>query len=154
MFVRPWALGKSHVFRFADEFGPTRIFHIHRHSVGLKAIVVVDNTACGAAIGGVRMAPDVSVEECFRLARTMTWKNAAVGLPHGGGKSVIFGDPGMTPAAREELVQDIKAVTVPHLTLADVKGRSIMIHVGGDNYSDQPAPLGGGGARIACGVVK
>jgi superoxide dismutase, Cu-Zn family len=47
-----------------------------------------------------------------------------------------------------------KAITVPHLILADVEGRSIMIHVGGDNYSDQPAPLGGGGARIACGVVK
>jgi superoxide dismutase, Cu-Zn family len=47
-----------------------------------------------------------------------------------------------------------KAVTVPHLNLADAKGRSIMIHAGGDNYSDQPAPLGGGGARIACGVVK
>jgi len=47
-----------------------------------------------------------------------------------------------------------KAVTVPHLTVADVKGRSIMIHAGGDNYSDQPAPLGGGGARIACGVAK
>jgi Cu-Zn family superoxide dismutase len=29
-----------------------------------------------------------------------------------------------------------------------------MIHAGGDNYSDQPVPLGGGGARIACGVVK
>ena len=42
----------------------------------------------------------------------------------------------------------------PHLTVADVKGHSIMIHVGGDNYSDQPAPLGGGGARIACGVVE
>jgi Cu-Zn family superoxide dismutase len=39
-------------------------------------------------------------------------------------------------------------------TVADVKGRSIMIHSGGDNYSNQPAPLGGGGARIACGVVK
>jgi Cu-Zn family superoxide dismutase len=47
-----------------------------------------------------------------------------------------------------------KAVMVPHLTVADVKGRSIMIHAGGDNYSDQPAPLGGGGARIACGVAK
>jgi Cu-Zn family superoxide dismutase len=42
-----------------------------------------------------------------------------------------------------------KAVTAPHLTVADVKGRSIMIHAGGDNYSDQPAPLGGGGGRIA-----
>src|SRR5689334_10950217 len=47
-----------------------------------------------------------------------------------------------------------KAVTAPHLTVADVKGRSIMIHTGGDNYSDQPAPLGGGGGRIACGVAK
>ena len=44
-----------------------------------------------------------------------------------------------------------KDVVAPHLTVADVKGHSIMIHVGGDNYSDQPAPLGGGGARIACG---
>jgi superoxide dismutase, Cu-Zn family len=47
-----------------------------------------------------------------------------------------------------------KPVTAPHLTVADVKGRSIMVHGGGDNYSDQPAPLGGGGARIACGVAK
>ena len=47
-----------------------------------------------------------------------------------------------------------EAVVVPHLTVADAKGRSIMIHAGGDNYSDQPAPLGGGGARIACGVAK
>jgi superoxide dismutase, Cu-Zn family len=46
------------------------------------------------------------------------------------------------------------AAVAPHLTVADVKGHSIMIHAGGDNYSDQPAPLGGGGARIACGVVK
>ena len=47
-----------------------------------------------------------------------------------------------------------KAVVVPQLTVADVKGRSIVIHAGGDNYADQPAPLGGGGARIACGVAK
>jgi len=93
------------MFRFADEFGPTRIIHIYRPSLALKAIVVVDNTACGAAIGGVRMAPDVSAEECFRLARTMTWKNAAAGLPHGGGKSVIFGDPRMAAAAKERLIR-------------------------------------------------
>jgi Cu-Zn family superoxide dismutase len=42
---------------------------------------------------------------------------------------------------------------VEGLTLADVAGRSVMIHEGGDNYSDTPAPLGGGGARIACGVI-
>lgn len=47
-----------------------------------------------------------------------------------------------------------KPVIAPHLKVADVKGHAIVIHAGGDNYSDQPAPLGGGGARIACAVVK
>jgi len=45
-------------------------------------------------------------------------------------------------------------VLAPRLKVADIKGRSLMIHAGGDNYSDTPAPLGGGGARVACGVVK
>ena len=43
---------------------------------------------------------------------------------------------------------------VAGLTTADIKGRSLIIHAGGDNYSDTPAPLGGGGARIACGLIK
>jgi Cu-Zn family superoxide dismutase len=47
------------------------------------------------------------------------------------------------------------AVTAPRLTkLAEVKGRALMIHLGGDNYADKPAPLGGGGERIACGVIQ
>ena len=45
-------------------------------------------------------------------------------------------------------------VLAPRLKVADIKGRSLMIHAGGDNYSDSPAPLGGGGLRVACGVVK
>jgi superoxide dismutase, Cu-Zn family len=45
-------------------------------------------------------------------------------------------------------------VLAPRLKMADLKGRSLMIHAGGDNYSDIPAPLGGGGARMACGVIK
>jgi Cu-Zn family superoxide dismutase len=47
-----------------------------------------------------------------------------------------------------------QAIVAPRLKLADVKGRSIMVHEGGDNYSDQPKPLGGGGGRIACGVIQ
>ncbi|EAM7069777.1 superoxide dismutase [Cu-Zn] [Salmonella enterica] len=39
-------------------------------------------------------------------------------------------------------------------SLSELKGHSLMIHAGGDNYSDNPAKLGGGGARFACGVVK
>jgi len=44
-------------------------------------------------------------------------------------------------------------VLAPRLKLADVKNRSLMVHVGGDNHADHPAPLGGGGARMACGVI-
>ena len=47
------------------------------------------------------------------------------------------------------------ALTAPHLKdVAALRGKAVMIHAGGDNYSDQPAPLGGGGARIACGVLE
>jgi Cu-Zn family superoxide dismutase len=44
-------------------------------------------------------------------------------------------------------------VLAPRLKFADVAKRSLMIHAGGDNHSDHPAPLGGGGARVACGVI-
>lgn len=42
----------------------------------------------------------------------------------------------------------------PRLKVKDIIGRSVMIHAGGDNYSDYPKPLGGGGDRIACGVIE
>ncbi|NNM81142.1 MAG: superoxide dismutase family protein [Burkholderiales bacterium] len=45
------------------------------------------------------------------------------------------------------------AVLAPRLKVSDLKGRSLMIHAGGDNYSDKPA-LGGGGPRMACGVAQ
>ena len=92
-------------FDYADALGPTKIVHIHAARAGLKAIVVIDNLGCGPALGGVRMAPDVSLEECVRLARAMTLKNAAAGLPHGGGKSVIFADPAMPRAQKEQLMR-------------------------------------------------
>jgi glutamate dehydrogenase (NAD(P)+) len=77
--------------------------HIHEPRSGLKAIVVVDNVACGPSIGGVRMAPDVTTEEVFRLARAMTLKNAGAGLPHGGGKAGIIADP--KTADKERLIR-------------------------------------------------
>lgn len=91
------------VFSRSDELGPSKVIHVYEPSVGLKGILVVDNVATGPSIGGVRIAPDVSLEECCRLARAMTLKNAAAGLPHGGGKAVIFGDPKM-PRQRKELL--------------------------------------------------
>jgi Cu-Zn family superoxide dismutase len=69
--------------------------------------------------------------------------------PHGKGH---LGDlPALTVGADGKAVT---AVTAPRLKMTDIRGRSLMIHAGGDNYADQPAPLGGGGARVACGVIK
>jgi glutamate dehydrogenase (NAD(P)+) len=93
------------LFALTDQLGPEKIVHVHHPALGLKAIVVIDNTAAGPAIGGTRMAPDVSVEECARLARAMTLKNAAAGLPHGGAKSVIFGDPTMALSKKENVMR-------------------------------------------------
>ena len=53
-------------FAFADDLGPEQVIHIHRPGIGLRAVLVVDNTACGAAIGGIRMAPDADAREAFR----------------------------------------------------------------------------------------
>lgn len=42
----------------------------------------------------------------------------------------------------------------PRLSFDDFDGRALVIHKGGDNYSDNPEPLGGGGSRVACGVIR
>jgi len=93
------------MFRFADELGPFKIIHVYEPSVGLKAVLVVDNIARGPALGGVRIAPDVSTEECFRLARAMTLKNAAADLPYGGGKVVMYGDPKMPLEKKSQMLR-------------------------------------------------
>ena len=45
-------------------------------------------------------------------------------------------------------------ILAPRLRLTEIKNHSLIIHAGSDNYSDSPQKLGGGGARIACGIVK
>lgn len=93
------------IFDLGDLFGPAKVLHVFEPSSGLKAVLVVDNVARGPAVGGLRMAPDVSVEECARLARAMTLKNSAAGLAHGGGKSVLWGDPHMPRERKEGLIR-------------------------------------------------
>jgi glutamate dehydrogenase (NAD(P)+) len=93
------------IFALGDVLGPAKVIHVSQPQLGLKGVLVVDNVACGPAIGGLRMAEDVSTGECARLARAMTMKNAAAGLPHGGGKSVLQGDPKMDRADKERLIR-------------------------------------------------
>lgn len=91
--------------QFADDLGPAKIIHIYEPASGLMGTLVVDNVARGPAIGGLRMALDVTTGECFRLARAMTFKNAMAGLAHGGGKSVLRADPRMPREKKERLIR-------------------------------------------------
>jgi glutamate dehydrogenase (NAD(P)+) len=76
-----------------DDIGPEKVLELYSPKSGISALVVIDNTALGPSIGGVRVSPGVDKAELLRLARTMTLKNALAGLPHGGGKAGIIADP-------------------------------------------------------------
>lgn len=73
------------------------VVYFYDRESGLKAIVAIHDTTLGPALGGIRMWPYSSEEDALndvlRLSRGMTFKNAAAGLDHGGGKAVIIGDP-------------------------------------------------------------
>lgn len=88
-----------------DRFGPEYVIEIFNPKSEMRGFLIIDNTRLGPGKGGIRMTPNVSVEEVFRLARTMTFKNALVELPFGGAKAGIVWDGG-TKAKKKKLVQE------------------------------------------------
>lgn len=85
-----------------DDYGPEKVVCVSDTRSGMRGVLVIDNTARGMGKGGTRMSPTVTVEEIARLARTMTWKWAAVDLPFGGAKAGLVGDP-QGPAKERQL---------------------------------------------------
>lgn len=85
------------VFSHPEFDGHEHVAFHHDAKSGLRAIIAVHNTRLGCGLGGCRMWPYVSDDEALtdvlRLSRGMTYKAALAGLPQGGGKSVILGDP-------------------------------------------------------------
>jgi len=71
---------------------------------GLRAMVAIHSTALGSAVGGTRFQPygddGLALDDALRLSRAMSYKSALAGLPCGGGKSVIIGDPGRLKSER------------------------------------------------------
>jgi leucine dehydrogenase len=69
----------------------------HEPEAGLRAIIAVHDTTLGPSLGGIRMwrypSDEAALTDVLRLARGMTYKNAAAGLHLGGGKTVVLGDP-------------------------------------------------------------
>ena len=60
--------------------------------------------------------------------------------------------PGIYVDAEGKSVTPVLAPRIKKLT--DIQGRAVMVHAGGDNHADTPQPLGGGGARVACGIIR
>jgi glutamate dehydrogenase/leucine dehydrogenase len=93
---------------------------------GLRAVMAIHSTALGPATGGVRMwtydSEDDAVIDALRLARGMTYKYAAAGLDHGGGKAVIIGDPhtDKTEALLRAYGRFVQSLHGRYLTACDV----------------------------------
>lgn len=73
-----------------DKFGPEYVIEVYDPKIGMEGFLVIDNTTLGLGKGGIRMTPNVTKEEVFRLARVMTWKNSLAGIPFGGAKAGII----------------------------------------------------------------
>ncbi len=87
----------SSVFDLARELGHERVLIVQEPAVGLRAVIAIHDTTLGGAVGGTRMRPypsfDEAIEDALRLSHAMTSKAAFAGMPYGGGKAVIVGDP-------------------------------------------------------------
>ncbi len=81
------------IFEWMDEFGPEKMIVVHDTKTGMMGMLVIDNTARGPGKGGCRMDANMTLQDCFRLARTMTWKWAMADIYLGGAKAGIRNDP-------------------------------------------------------------
>lgn len=85
------------IFKYLEKFDYEQVVFCQDKQSGLKAIIAIHDTTLGPALGGTRMwtyaSEEAAIEDALRLAKGMTYKNAAAGLNLGGGKTVIIGDP-------------------------------------------------------------
>lgn len=85
------------IFKYMQKYDYEQLVFCQDEASGLKAIIAIHDTTLGPALGGSRMwtyaSEEDAIEDALRLARGMTYKNAAAGLNLGGGKTVIIGNP-------------------------------------------------------------
>ncbi|MFA1821592.1 Glu/Leu/Phe/Val dehydrogenase [Virgibacillus oceani] len=85
------------IFTYMEKFDYEQLVFCQDENSGLKGIIAIHDTTLGPALGGTRMwtydSEEEAIEDALRLAKGMTYKNAAAGLNLGGGKTVIIGDP-------------------------------------------------------------
>ncbi|HXB37826.1 MAG TPA: Glu/Leu/Phe/Val dehydrogenase dimerization domain-containing protein [Acidimicrobiales bacterium] len=102
------------------------IVAVRRAQSGLRAIIAVHSTLLGPSLGGARFYPyedeALALHDVLRLSRAMTQKAALAGLPQGGGKAVIIGDPRVvkTPALLRDFAAAIDLLQGRYITAEDV----------------------------------
>lgn len=111
---------------------------------GVHGFHVHENPDCGSKDQNGKMVPALAAGGHYDPAGTKKH-----GAPWGDGH---LGD--LPPLIVDASGNANQPVLAPRLKLTDLAGRSLMVHAGGDNHADHPAPLGGGGARVACGVIR
>lgn len=107
-----------------DEFGPEYCVTVYDPSIGMEGYLVIDNTARGLGKGGIRMTSMVTLEEVFRLARTMTWKNAVADIPFGGAKAGIKW-PGGDDDLKKKYVQSFARMIAPFIPKQYIAGPDV-----------------------------
>ncbi|WP_432563905.1 Glu/Leu/Phe/Val family dehydrogenase [Kineococcus sp. SYSU DK003] len=80
-------------FSHVDDWGPEKVVTVADPRIGMRGVLVIDNSARGLGKGGTRMSPTLTIAEVSRLARVMTWKWAAVDIGFGGAKAGVRFDP-------------------------------------------------------------
>jgi len=93
-----------------DQFGPEYIVEVYDPQIGMEGFLVIDNTALGPGKGGIRMTAGVNEEEVWRLARTMTWKNALADIPFGGAKAGIVWHGGSDELKKQYIQSFARAI--------------------------------------------
>jgi len=130
--IAPAADGAHFVLALRDLPPGPHGFHVHQ------------NDNCGPTVtNGVRIPAGAAGGH---------WDPASTGKHEGPNGAGHLGDlPLLEVKADGTATQEL---TAPHIkNVNDLRGRALVIHVGGDNYSDQPTALGGGGLRLACGSI-
>lgn len=118
-------LDQESLSKFTDYDGHETVRNIRDEETGLNAYIGVHNRNLGPALGGCRMFTYASDEEAItdvlRLSRGMTYKNALAGLPLGGGKSVIVGNPFemKTDALMEQMGMGVNSLDGHYITAED-----------------------------------
>lgn len=144
------------IFDYLEEYDYEQLVFCQDKHSGLKAIIAIHDTTLGPALGGTRILDYKSEEEAIidvlRLARGMTYKNAAAGLSLGGGKAVIIGNPDKIKS--EELLRNfgkfVESLGGRYITAEDMNASTedmAIINeetdyvVGLEGKSGDPAPI-------------